>query len=135
MVLLLVVTILQEDVHSHSLLRNNFQEGGTGDPMFLWPQDWPDTIHQNLPSRPQGVQHQGFYPVNLNDSHICVQTGQMVCKSNRPPTNHHNLIDSQPLQKVIEAIFFQEVIMILLQPYSSIENQVQLTPGQCSQSQ
>ena len=135
MVLPLVVTILQEDVHSHSLpLGNNFQEGGTGDPMFLRPQDWPDAIHQNSPSRPQGVQHWGFYPVNLNDSHIRVQTGRMVCKSNRPPTNHHDLIDSQPLQKVIEVAFFQEAITILSQPHTSIENRVQLAPGQHSQS-
>ena len=73
-------------IHSRFLpLGANFQEGGTGGPMFSRLQDWPGTIHRNSSVRPHGVRQWGTHLVNFDDLHVYAQMGQMVYGGNRPP--------------------------------------------------
>ena len=124
------VTIRPVDIHPRFLpLGNNFQEGGTGGPMFSRPEDWPDAIHQNPSARPRGVRRWGSHVVNLDDLHVHVQIGRMVYGGNRPP-GRRDPVDSQRPWRAIEAAFFRATIMIVLQPDIFVELRDQLTPSQ-----
>ena len=129
------VSVQPVGIHPRFLpLGNNFQEGGTGGPMFSQPLDWAEAIRRNPSVRPRGVRRWGTHTVNLDDLHIHVQIGRMVYGGNRPP-GRRDPIDSQRPWKAIEAAFFREVVAIVLQPHLFAENQSQLTPEQCTPDQ
>ena len=126
------VTVQPVGIHPRFLpLGKNFQEGGTGGPMFSRPQDWPDAIRQNPSMRPRGVRRWGTHTVNLDDLHVHVQIGDMIYGGNRPP-GRRDPVDSQRQWKAIEAAFFREVVTIILQPHLFTEIQNQLTFDECT---
>jgi len=125
------VTVQPVDVHPRFLpLGTNFQEGGTGGPMFSRPQDWPDAIHRNPSMRPRGVRCWGSHLVNIDDLHVHVQIGRVIYGGNRPP-GRRDPVDSQRPWRPIEAAFFRATVIVILQPNLFVELRNQLDPSQC----
>ena len=117
-------------IHARFLpLGSNFQEGGTGSPMFTRPEDWPDAIRKNATARPRGIRQWGSHPVNLDDLNVYVYLGQMVYGGNRPP-GRRDPVDPQRQWKLIEAAFFRGAVAIILQPQIFTELRDRLTPDQ-----
>ena len=125
-----VVVVQPVGVHPRFLpLGANFQEGGTGGPLFTRPQDWPDAIRKNPSMRPRGVRQWGTHLVNLDDLHVYIQLGRIIYGGNRPP-GRRDPIDPQCPWKAIEAAFFRETVAIILQPHDFTEICRRLTHNQ-----
>ena len=83
LVLPLVVAVQPVGVHLHFLpLGANFQEGGTGGPLFTRPQDWPDAIQKNPSMRSHRVRQWGTHLVNLDDLHVYIQLSRIIYGGN-----------------------------------------------------
>ena len=122
------VVVQPVDIHPRFLpLGDNFQEGGTGGPMFTRPLDWPDAIQANPSVRPRGIRLWGSQLVNLDDLYAYTQLGQILYGGNRPP-GRRDPVEPQRQWRVIEAAFFRGTVAIILQPHRFAELRDQLTP-------
>ena len=115
------VVVQPVDIHPRFLpLRDNFQEGGTGGPMFTRPLDWPDAIQANPSVRPRRIRLWGSQLINLDDLYAYMQLGQILYGGNRPP-GRCDPVEPQRQWRVIEATFFQGTVTIILQPHRFAE--------------
>ncbi|KAF9781500.1 hypothetical protein BJ322DRAFT_1111423 [Thelephora terrestris] len=110
------VAVRPIDIHPRFLpLGNNFQEGGTGGPMFSRPQDWPDAVRENPSIRPRGVRQWGSQPVSLDDLNVYLSIGRIFYGGNRPP-GRRDPVDQQRPWKALETAFFRGTVAIILEP-------------------
>ena len=124
------VVVRPVDIHPRFLpLGDNFQEGGTGGPMFTRPLDWPNAIQTNPSARPRGIRLWGSQPANLDDLYVYTQLGQVLYGGNRPP-GRRDPVDPQRPWRAIEAAFFRGTVTIILQPHLFAEVRDRLTPEQ-----